>query len=100
MWESATEEQSLSQGSVYDMCSREHDDLVALQYFYQVRPTEQERIDARAALVECLRANGVDISADPTSDEFRALARSGNRTLLSCRAGVVEDFDFSEGWLP
>jgi hypothetical protein len=73
---------------------------VALQYFYQVRPTEQERIDARTALIDCLRDNGVDLSTDPTSDEFMALARSGTADFGSCRAAVVEDFDFSEGWLP
>jgi hypothetical protein len=100
VWESATEEQSLSQGSVYDMCSREHDDLVALQYFYQVRPTEQERNEARTALIGCLRLNGIEVSDDPTSNEFRALALSGIGAFQSCRAAIVEDFDFSEGWLP
>jgi hypothetical protein len=99
-WQSATEAQGVSQSNIHETCRREHHDIVALQYFYQVRPTEHERIDARAALVECLRVNGVDTSDDPTSDEFRALALSGDAAFRSCRAAVVEDFDFSEGWLP
>ncbi len=99
-WETRNEEEDALSARVHEECRAEHNDLVSIQYFYQVRPTEKERAEARIALIECLRSAGVQLSSDPTGEEFRALATTANASFRTCRAEVVEEFDFSDGWLP
>lgn len=59
---------------VIERCRREYSDLVEARWRQQTAPSQAELLVARRTLADCLRGRGYDLTAEPSNDEFRALA--------------------------
>lgn len=73
-------------------CTETYSIHIAGAWEWFTRPTESEIAAGRAALAACLVEADVEVSSDPTSQEFAQLAASGNQDYQRCIIEVQEAY--------
>lgn len=73
-----------------DACYAEHWNGINQAWAAANQPSEQELIDARAALGDCLRTAGIDIPSPPSEQDIQE--RRGTAGFFSCLTQVQEEF--------